>query len=89
MSNRKPLVVVSGASRQIADADALAVNGGLDRTTAGALLIGATTATSVQVGNTATPTTVPGNLTVTGSLTAQGSNTLALVQALQTNTFLP
>lgn len=89
MATRKPLVVVSGASRQIADADALAANGGIDRTTAGALVIGATTATSVQLGSTTIPTTVPGNLTVTGSLTAQGSNVLGLVQALQTNTFLP
>ena len=90
MANRKPLVVVTGTTRQIADADALAVNGGLDRTTSGALQIGGTGAeTSVQVGSTSVPTTVAGDLTVVGSLTAQGANTLALVLALKTNTFMP
>jgi hypothetical protein len=49
MATRKPLVTASGTTQQIPDADTLAVGAGIDRATAGALAVGAATATSVVV----------------------------------------
>jgi hypothetical protein len=51
----------------------LNADGGIDRTTAAPLNIGATTATSVVLGAAGIPTTVAGNLTVQGTETVVGA----------------
>jgi len=49
MATRKPIVNVNGTNQQIPNADTLSVGVGIDAAAAGALAIGATTATSVEV----------------------------------------
>ena len=49
MPNQKPIVVVNGITKQLTSTDALLVGTGIDASVAGALAIGATTATSVVV----------------------------------------
>jgi len=49
MATRKPIVNVNGTNQQIPNIDTLSVGVGIDAAAAGALAIGATTATSVEV----------------------------------------
>lgn len=57
MATRKPLVIVSGVTQQIADADAISANGGVQRGTAGALALGTdANTTSVNLGTNASVT---------------------------------
>jgi hypothetical protein len=57
MPTRKPLVIVSGVTQQIADADALSANGGVERGSAGALALGTdANTTSVNLGTNAAVT---------------------------------
>jgi hypothetical protein len=54
MATRKPLVIVSGVTQQIADADAISANGGVQRGTAGALSLGTdANTTSLNLGTNA------------------------------------
>ena len=59
MATRKPLVIVSGVTQQIADADAISANGGVQRGTAGALALGTdANTTSVNLGTNAAVTAI-------------------------------
>lgn len=59
MATRKPLVIVSGVTQQIADADAISANGGVQRGTAGALALGTdANTTSVNLGTNAAATAI-------------------------------
>ena len=59
MATRKPLVIVSGVTQQIADADAVSVNGGVQRGSAGAMNLGTdANTTSVNLGTNAAVTAI-------------------------------
>jgi hypothetical protein len=69
MTAIKSLVVQNGTTKQIPDADSLLVGTGIDRSTAGDLTIGGTTATSITLGSASIPVNIPGDVTTVGGTT--------------------
>jgi hypothetical protein len=69
MTAFKSLVTSGGTTQQIADADSLLVGTGIDRSTAGDLTIGGTTATSITLGSASIPVNIPGDVTTVGGTT--------------------
>jgi hypothetical protein len=69
MTAIKSLVVQNGTTKQIPDADSLLVGTGIDRSTAGDLTIGGTTATSITLGSNTIPVNIPGDVTTVGGTT--------------------
>ena len=69
MTASKSLVTQNGVTRQIPDADSLLVGTGIDRSTAGDLVVGGTTATSITLGSATTPVNIPGDVTTVGGTT--------------------
>ena len=61
MAESKVLVIQSGVVKQLPDADELLVGVGIDRSSAGVLVIGDSVATSVEIGSTGELTTIKGN----------------------------
>jgi hypothetical protein len=69
MTAIKSLVIQNGTTKQIPDADSLLVGTGIDRSTAGDLTIGGTTATSITLGSNTIPVNIPGDVTTIGGTT--------------------
>ena len=55
MTAFKSLVIQNGTNKQISDEESLLVGTGIDRSTAGDLTIGGTTATSITLGSATIP----------------------------------
>ena len=69
MTALKSLVTQNGTTQQIGNGDSLLVGTGIDRSTAGDLTIGGTTATSVTLGSATIPVNIPGDVTTVGGTT--------------------
>ena len=69
MTALKSLVTQNGTTQQIGNADSLLVGTGIDRSTAGDLTIGGTTATSITLGSNTIPVNIPGDVTTVGGTT--------------------
>ncbi len=69
MTAFKSLVIQNGTNKQISDEESLLVGTGIDRSTAGDLTIGGTTATSITLGSATIPVNIPGDVTTVGGTT--------------------
>lgn len=77
MATYKPLIVDStGITQRLPSTDTLSVGVAIDRSSAGALTIAPSTATSIILGTASIHTTNAGNLTITGTLTGNGNTVL-------------
>jgi hypothetical protein len=75
MADKKPIVQYSGQLTQILDADVCIVNGGIDTSGATPLVIGATNATAIDIGQPGVTTTIKGDLGVDGDEIVVGTTT--------------
>lgn len=75
MTARRAVTIVNGITSQIPNADSLLVGTGIDVSTAGALSVGGTNATSITIGSAAITTDFPGPVTLTGDVTTVGGTT--------------
>jgi len=75
MASQKPLIISSGTTQRIPDADTLIVGVGIDAATAGVLTIGGTTATSITLGSPTIPVSIPGTINTSGGTTFQTNAT--------------
>ncbi len=86
MADQKSLILDTGTQQQIAAADTLLTGAGIDRSVAGTYLVGASTATQVDIGKVGVKTFVRGDFEVDGDETIVGTITVKTNAVFEGNT---
>ena len=86
MADQKSLILDTGTQQQIAAADTLLTGAGIDRSVAGTYLVGASTATQVDIGKVGVKTFVRGDFEVDGDETIVGTVTVKTNAVFEGNT---